>query len=72
MKQFTAWPPPAWTECVITWDWILESYPGSPNDIYMHGAINIPAHHAIMYMDGTAPKDLHSVLKTRKMLLFFN
>jgi len=35
MKQFTAWPPPAWTECVITWNWILESYPGSPNDIYV-------------------------------------
>ena len=35
MKQFTAWPPPAsWTECVITWDWIQESYPGSPIDIY--------------------------------------
>jgi hypothetical protein len=38
----------------------------------MHGAIDIPAHQDIMYMDGTALKDLHSVLKTRKMLLFFN
>jgi len=25
MKQFTGWPPPAWTEIVITWDTMLHS-----------------------------------------------
>jgi hypothetical protein len=25
MKQFTGWPPPDWTEIVITWDTILDS-----------------------------------------------
>jgi hypothetical protein len=24
MKQFVAWPPPSWTECVVTWDTIFE------------------------------------------------
>lgn len=25
MKQFEAWPPPNWTEVVITWDTMLHS-----------------------------------------------
>lgn len=34
MLQFKAWGPPNWTECIVLWTWILESYSGSPNDIY--------------------------------------
>ena len=35
MKQFvSAVPPPKWTEVVITWDWVMEVYRGSPNDMY--------------------------------------
>lgn len=25
MKIVTFWPPPGWTECVVKWDYILES-----------------------------------------------
>ena len=25
MKQFTGWPPPDWTEIVVTWDTMLHS-----------------------------------------------
>jgi len=24
VRQFMAWPPPSWTQCVITWDTIFE------------------------------------------------
>lgn len=34
MIQFTAWPPPDWTECVVTWDSILESKEFHPKYLY--------------------------------------
>ena len=34
MQQFQAWPPPDWTECVVTWDSILESKEFHPQDLY--------------------------------------
>jgi hypothetical protein len=35
MIQFVTWPPPTlWTECIVTWNWILETYRRSPNTIY--------------------------------------
>ena len=34
MIQFAAWPPPHWTEVVITWDQILENKRLSPNMLY--------------------------------------
>jgi hypothetical protein len=34
MKQFTAWPPPDWTECVVTWDWIMSDYGCHPDEFY--------------------------------------
>ena len=34
MKQFTMWPPPDWTECVVTWDYILQTHTVRPQDLY--------------------------------------
>jgi hypothetical protein len=34
MKQFVSATPPDWIEVVVTWDWIMEVYKGSPNDMY--------------------------------------
>lgn len=34
MIQFVAWPPPDWTEVVITWDQILENKHYNPNTLY--------------------------------------
>ena len=33
MKNFQFWPPPDWVECVIHWDYILDS-PVHPQDLY--------------------------------------
>jgi hypothetical protein len=33
MKNFQLWPPPDWTECVIRWDYIIDS-PTHPQDLY--------------------------------------
>jgi hypothetical protein len=33
MKQFVGWPPPEWTEIVITWDKMLTSDEHDVNDI---------------------------------------
>lgn len=34
MIQLQLWPPPDWTECVVTWDSILESKEVHPQDLY--------------------------------------
>ena len=34
MIQFVAWPPPHWTEVIITWDQILKKSPFNPNQMY--------------------------------------
>ena len=34
MKQFVAWPPPSWTECVVTWDEIMNSSQLRPQALY--------------------------------------
>jgi len=34
MIQFTAWPPPDWTECVVTWDYLLQKETPHPNELY--------------------------------------
>lgn len=34
MIQFCAWPPPDWTEVVITWDRILKDERLHPNMLY--------------------------------------
>jgi hypothetical protein len=34
MKQFTMWPPPNWTECVITWEWLLGNRSCHPTKLY--------------------------------------
>jgi hypothetical protein len=34
VKQFIAWPPPDWTECVVTWDWIMSDAGCHPHDMY--------------------------------------
>jgi hypothetical protein len=33
MKNFQLWPPPDWTECVILWNYLLDS-PVHPQDLY--------------------------------------
>jgi hypothetical protein len=33
MKNFQLWPPPDWIECVIQWNYLLES-PVHPQDLY--------------------------------------
>ena len=33
MIQLKLWPPPDWHECVVSWDWLLES-PYRPQDLY--------------------------------------
>ena len=33
MIQFQAWPPPKWTEIVVTWDVILDGFT-KPQDYY--------------------------------------
>ena len=33
MIQLKLWPPPNWSECVVRWDYILES-PYRPQDLY--------------------------------------
>jgi hypothetical protein len=33
-RQFKAWPPPDWTECIVTWDWIMSDAGCHPQDIY--------------------------------------
>jgi len=34
MIQFKAWPPPDWTECVVSWDWLLGDDRLHVNEIY--------------------------------------
>jgi hypothetical protein len=34
MIQFKAWPPPDWTEVVVTWDSILELKELHPRELY--------------------------------------
>ena len=34
MVNFQAWPPPDWTECVVTWDSILASKEFHPRYLY--------------------------------------
>lgn len=34
MEQLKLWPPPEWTECVVTWDSILESKEVHPQELY--------------------------------------
>ena len=34
MIQFKAWPPPDWTECVVSWDWLLGDDRPHVNEIY--------------------------------------
>ena len=34
MIQFTAWPPPDWTECVVTWDYLLQKETPHPHELY--------------------------------------
>ena len=34
MQQFEAWPPPNWHECVVSWDYILESKEVRPQELY--------------------------------------
>ena len=33
MDQIKLWPPPVWYECVVSWDYILESTT-HPQDLY--------------------------------------
>ena len=33
MNQLDAWPPPAWTEVVVTWETMLANADRAPNDI---------------------------------------
>ena len=33
MDQIKLWPPPSWTECVVSWDYILDS-PIHPQELY--------------------------------------
>jgi len=33
-RQFKAWPPPDWFECVVPWSWILEDANLQVQDIY--------------------------------------
>jgi hypothetical protein len=33
MQNFQLWPPPDWVECVILWDYLLDS-PVHPQDLY--------------------------------------
>ena len=34
MIQFQAWPPPDWHECIVSWDYILESNKVRPQELY--------------------------------------
>lgn len=34
MMQFKSWPPPAWAECVVPWDWIMGNKQLHPNKLY--------------------------------------
>lgn len=34
MDQLKLWPPPDWTECVVSWDYILESKEVHPQELY--------------------------------------
>lgn len=34
VKSEDMWPPPNWTEVVVTWDWIMAKNSRDPNDIY--------------------------------------
>ena len=34
MIQFQLWPPPDWSECVVRWDYILESKEFHPRYLY--------------------------------------
>ena len=33
MKIIAQWPPPDWTECIVSWDYLLDS-PTYPQDLY--------------------------------------
>ena len=34
MIQFKAWPPPDWTECVVSWKYIMETKEIRPRELY--------------------------------------
>ena len=34
MINFQLWPPPNWTECVVSWDYILQKDTVHPQDLY--------------------------------------
>jgi len=34
MINFQAWPPPDWTECVVSWDYILQNHRPYPQALY--------------------------------------
>ena len=34
MDQLELWPPPGWTECVVSWKHILESKEVRPQELY--------------------------------------
>jgi hypothetical protein len=34
MDQLKLWPPPEWTECIVSWDYILQSKEFYPRHLY--------------------------------------
>jgi hypothetical protein len=34
MINFQLWPPPDWTECVVSWDYILQNRKPDPQALY--------------------------------------
>jgi hypothetical protein len=34
MINFQLWPPPNWTECVVSWDYILKTHEVHPQELY--------------------------------------
>ena len=34
MDQLKLWPPPDWTECIVSWDYILQSKEFHPRYLY--------------------------------------
>ena len=34
MDQLTLWPPPDWTECVVSWDYLLQNRKLYPQSLY--------------------------------------
>jgi hypothetical protein len=71
MINFQLWPPPDWTECVVSWDHILQNSKLHPQELY-DWCDNHPVQVDIMCMVGNQLKDLHLDLKILEMQFCLN